>query len=284
MGFSLAGYKFIDRLNTMAVGSCTWTSYDLWNETTEDTGKIVLHHDTYNLDFFVTRGFDDNDDEMIYVQPLSTIYSTYSFYNMPAATLITGEILSCSFASHPWLEDNVVQGRGNSDFYIVESADSVTWSAQVGVSNVKGVGTASLGSFGFIGDYRFAGGLPYDTEGQRPSALKNHFFTQDGTVQAIIGLAGTTHVFTAQSYDDLIKASPFVENNDIEARLFEIYLKDETTWAGALPDLYWLSSYRVTWENTDGITMFLPAETKGTMFRDGNRMDRWIVLSEPTEI
>lgn len=281
MGFSLAGHKLLVGLSVMAGGSDHWTAQDYWNKTSEDEGKIVLHQVDHDWDFYITRTFDTNDDEMIYVQPLSTVYSSY---NNPGTTLLTGEIFSCSLISRPWLEDNVVQGRGDASIYIVEGNTSVTWCAQVGVSNEGYKGISALGSFGMIGDYRYVGGLPYDETLDRPQYLRNHFFTEDGTVNAITSYPGVTHVFTAQSYNDMLGANPFVEDDNITFRLFNIYLKDGTIIPGYLPDLYCLSSYRVTLEPSDVLTIYTPAEHEGTVAQDGYRVDRWAVLQNTVEL
>ena len=284
MGFSLAGYKLINWLNTMASGSPVWTAEDFWNLSSEDRGKINLHHDTFNWDFYVTRSFTSNDDEVIYVQPLSTIYSNYGLTGTTDTSLQSGEITACTFISRPWLEDNVVQGRGDASIYAVAGRTSITWCAQVGTSNEGGFGISALGSFGFVNDYRFAGGLPYDATNQRPQYLKDHFFTSGGSVQAILSYPGVTSIFTAQSYEDMIDANPFVEDSTITFRLMQIYLKDADTFTGPLPDLFWLSGYRVTLEPSDGLTVYGSVEDQGIAFQDGYAAERWVVMHKAVEI
>lgn len=282
MGWSSAGYALLNRLNSFASTSAYWTSEDYWNLATEDRGKINLHHSS-GWDFYVTRNFDSDNDEMIYVQPLVTLYSTYGISGT-TTNLISGQQIACSYVSRPWIENGEVIARGVSDIFIEEDDDSIIWCAQVGVSNVFGFGISAWGGLGFVGDYRFAGGLPYNTSDARPSKLKDHFWTEEGIIQGLDS-AGTTYVFTAHSFVDMMDSNPFVENSDITFRLFKIYIKDATHLAGYLPTIYWLCNDRVTIEATDGLTLYIGSnEHSGKVFRDGNNLGKWAVLQSPVQI
>ena len=281
MGWSSAGYALLARLNSFASTSAYWTAEAYWNLATEDLGKINLHHSS-GWDFYITRKFDSEDDEMIYVQPLSTIYSSYGIVGN-STILIDGQQIACSYISRPWIEDGEVIARGVSDIYIQEDDNSIIWCSQVGVSNVFGFGTSAWGGFGFIGDYRFAGGLPYDTSEEKPLTLKDHFWTEEGTIQGIN--SDGTCVFVAHSLIDMKDSNPFVEDSDITFRLFNIYVKEATHLAGYLPTMYWLCNDKVTIEPTDGVTLYIGNdEYSGKVFQDGNNLGKWAALQSPVQI
>jgi len=279
---SIAGHKFLAELKDFADSDPNWEGEDYWNEADQDRGKINMHH-LSGWDFYVSRNFDTTSDEMVYVQPLLADYSTYGLEGTSYTTLIDGQPVACSFLSRPELEAGEVMAIGDAVIYMVEGASSISWCAQVGVSNALGFGISSLGSFGFIDDYRFAGGLPYDLTNERPLRLKDHFFTEDGSIQAW-GADGNTYVFTAHSFADMLEANPYVEDSILTFRLFRIYIRDLEDIVGFLPDLFWLSSYQVTLEPSDGITLYIPEEASGRVFQDGNRVDRWVALQSPVQI
>lgn len=281
---SYAGFKFIEWLNTMAGSSADWSATDYWNEVAQDTGKINLHHDATGWDFYVMRAFASDDDELVYAQPLSTIYSSYAISGVTPAALISGEEVACSFISRPWLEHGIVQGRGDAAIYAIEGASSISWCAQVGVSNVKGFGVSAWGSLGLVGAYRYAGGLPYNATDERPYRIYDHFFTPEGSIVATTGIAGVTSAFTAITLEDMLLANPFIEDSDLTFQAYQIFIKDASTWPGFILDLYWIASHRVTLEATDGLTLYIPNETASKVFQDGSREDRYVAMVSPVQI
>ena len=282
---SIAGYKLLDWLRAWSVPSPNWSSSDYWNEANEDTGKINLHHDASGHDFYVTRGFKANDDELIYVQPLSTVYSNYGTVGVTPAAQIAGEPFACSFVSRPWLEHGVVQGRGDSVIYAAVGLSSVSWCAQVGVSNLGGVGFSSVMSLGLIGDYRYAGGLPYDSVEERPFRLKDHFFTADGSLATMTGIsAANAGTFVALSFDAMLLSNPYVDDLDFTFQVFQIPCFDSNNFAGSIPDLYWTASHKITLEAADGLTVYIPSETFARVFQDGSRGDRYVVMTNVVQL
>jgi hypothetical protein len=282
---SFAGHKLLDWLNTEAGSSPHWSVSDYWNETNEDTGKINLHHIVDNWDFYVMREFKANDDEVLYVQPLSTVYSNYGIVGVTPAARIAGEPIACSFASRPWLEHGVVQGRGDAIINAVIGENAISWVAQVGISNLGGVGYSAAMSMGLIGDYRYAGGLPYDVANERPFRLKDHFFTGDGSIVTMTGIsAANLGTFVALSFDDMLLANPFIDGSDFTFQVFRISCVGSHTWAGSIPDLYAMASHRITLEATDGLTLYLPEEVGSKVFQDGSRGDRYVAMLNVVEI
>ena len=282
MGWSDAGFRLLKYLKDFADSSAFWEATAYYNHPTNDEGKINLHHHS-GWDFYITRRFDSDYDEMIYMQPLSTVYSSYAIPG-ESVILIENELIACTYISRPWIENGEIISKGISDIYIRGGENQISWCAQVGISNVLGFGISSWGSLGFIGDYRFVGGLPYDSESRKPFAFKNHFWTADGNVFAIDS-DGTTYCFIPHSLEDLANSNPFVNDDEILFRLFQIYLTDSERIAGSLPDIYWLSNDRVLIEPSDGITIYIGGnEIQGRVFRDGNNFGKWAALLSPVKI
>jgi hypothetical protein len=278
---STAGYKFLSELKDFADSSPAWEAQDYWNLSSWNAGKINLHHES-GWDFFLTRAFASDHDEFLYMQPLSTVYSNYGIFGTTQTALLADEEIACTFVSRPVLEHGVFQEIGDSEIYYVAGNTTVTWCSQVDVDNSRGFGVSALGSFGFIGEYRYVGGLPYSASNLRPSLLEDHFFTSDGSIRAI-NSEGATFVFKAKSLDEIINANPLIDSQ-VTFQLFQIPIFDSEIYAGFLPDLLSLSAYRITLEATDGLTLYLPSETSGKAFQDGNRVDRWVVLQNPVRI
>jgi len=146
----------------------------------------------------------------------------------------------------------------------------------VGASTYLGFGLASMAGFGYIEDYRFSGGLPYDSDTEKPSVFKNHFFTPDGTIQ-VQSASGSTTCYV-HSYEDLSDADPYLPLASTQLRSMNLLVKSQDALIGYLPKLSWIGSSRIAFQNEDLIN------TVDRIFLDGERENYLVLLHQAVSI